>query len=248
MASREAAIKNNLNDRARKVGQFDELTTQDIDALIAFYDFTCLYPGCNVKPATSVDHVKPLSKGGTNTYDNLQLLCVNHNKAKGDEEIDYREGKVFTGENIQGTRKNKRHNWYVIKQDYITSQSSLRELAEKYGTELVAIGERSSAENWVEEREQFCNRITTETTNALAKEQVATRVWAALVTEQAARRFLADNPPVKLHELVAALRLRGEYEGELSSGTQTNILIYLPDNGRTETTIEGTRVIPVVSG
>jgi hypothetical protein len=34
MASREAAIKNNLNDRARKVGQFDELTTQDIDALV----------------------------------------------------------------------------------------------------------------------------------------------------------------------------------------------------------------------
>lgn len=32
MASRENAIKNNLNDRARKVGQFDELTTQDIDA------------------------------------------------------------------------------------------------------------------------------------------------------------------------------------------------------------------------
>jgi hypothetical protein len=98
MASREAAIKNNLNDRARKVGQFDELTTQDIDALIAFYDFTCLYPGCGVKPASSVDHVKPLSKGGTNTFDNLQLLCVNHNKAKGDEEIDYRKGRIFTGE------------------------------------------------------------------------------------------------------------------------------------------------------
>jgi 5-methylcytosine-specific restriction endonuclease McrA len=98
MASREAAIKNNLNDRARKVGQFDQLTTQDIDALIAFYDFTCLVPGCGVKPASSVDHVKPLSKGGTNTFDNLQLLCVNHNKAKGDEEIDYRKGRIFTGE------------------------------------------------------------------------------------------------------------------------------------------------------
>jgi hypothetical protein len=96
MASREAAIKNNLNDRARKVGQFDELTTQDIDALIAFYDYSCLQ--CGEKPASSVDHVKPLSKGGTNTYDNLQLLCVNHNKAKGDEEIDYRKGRIFTGE------------------------------------------------------------------------------------------------------------------------------------------------------
>lgn len=50
MASRENAIKNNLNDRARKVGQFDQLTTQDIDALIAFYDFTCLKCDANPNP------------------------------------------------------------------------------------------------------------------------------------------------------------------------------------------------------
>lgn len=56
MASRENAIKNNLNDRARKVGQFDELTTQDIDALIAFYDYSCLK--CGKKPASSIDLVK----------------------------------------------------------------------------------------------------------------------------------------------------------------------------------------------
>jgi hypothetical protein len=118
MASREAAIKNNLNDRARKVGQFDQLTTQDIDALIAFYDFTCLVPGCGVKPASSVDHVKPLSKGGTNTFDNLQLLCVNHNKAKGDEEIDYRKGRIFTGESEDYSYEmNDEENSY--KNDYV---------------------------------------------------------------------------------------------------------------------------------
>lgn len=95
MASREAAIKNNLNDRARKEGQPDELTTQDIDALVAFYDHTCLK--CGKKPAKSVDHVKPLSKGGTNTLDNLQLLCLNCNKAKGAHQVDYRHGKIFNG-------------------------------------------------------------------------------------------------------------------------------------------------------
>jgi hypothetical protein len=124
MASREAAIKNNLNDRARKVGQFDELTTQDIDALIAFYDFTCLYPGCGVKPASSVDHVKPLSKGGTNTFDNLQLLCVNHNKAKGDEEIDYRKGRIFTGESEDYSYEmNDEENSYKTDNAEIVTQS-----------------------------------------------------------------------------------------------------------------------------
>jgi hypothetical protein len=124
MASREAAIKNNLNDRARKVGQFDELTTQDIDALIAYYDFTCLYPGCGVKPASSVDHVKPLSKGGTNTFDNLQLLCVNHNKAKGDEEIDYRKGRIFTGESEDYSYEmNDEENSYKTDNAEIVTQS-----------------------------------------------------------------------------------------------------------------------------
>jgi hypothetical protein len=124
MASREAAIKNNLNDRARKVGQFDQLTTQDIDALIAFYDFTCLVPGCGVKPASSVDHVKPLSKGGTNTFDNLQLLCVNHNKAKGDEEIDYRKGRIFTGESEDYSYEmNDEENSYKTDNAEIVTQS-----------------------------------------------------------------------------------------------------------------------------
>jgi hypothetical protein len=51
-----------------------------------------------LKPATSVDHVKPLVSGGTNTFDNLQLLCVNCNKGKQDREEDYRKGRIFTGE------------------------------------------------------------------------------------------------------------------------------------------------------
>jgi hypothetical protein len=134
MASREAAIKNNLNDRARKVGQFDELTTQDIDALIAFYDFTCLVPGCGVKPASSVDHVKPLSKGGTNTFDNLQLLCVNHNKAKGDEEIDYRKGRIFTGENEDYSYEmNDEENSYKTANGEISEVASYDRLGRKHG-------------------------------------------------------------------------------------------------------------------
>jgi hypothetical protein len=177
MASRENAIKNNLNDRARKVGQFDELTTQDIDALIAFYDFTCLYPGCGVKPASSVDHVKPLSKGGTNTFDNLQLLCVNHNKQKGDEEIDYREGKVFTRESETATDL-ANADWSRIKTRYLSEEISLRDLANAENVSESAIMKRSAKENWTILRQQYRSKVTAEVSKLLLEKEIKARVVA----------------------------------------------------------------------
>jgi hypothetical protein len=99
MADRPHAIRNDLNRRAREVGLFDqELTLEDLAAVRAFYNFTCLK--CGKRPATSIDHVKPLSEGGQNTLENLQLLCTNDNKAKGNKEEDYRNGKVVPADYV----------------------------------------------------------------------------------------------------------------------------------------------------
>jgi hypothetical protein len=181
MASRENAIKNNLNDRARKVGQFDELTTQDIDALIAFYDYSCLQ--CGEKPASSVDHVKPLSKGGTNTRDNLQLLCTNHNKAKGDEEIDYRNGKVcpadFVAPTAQEKPQNKRGNkvdWNAVRLQYVTGNMSLRDLAEIEGIPFSTLRYQSTESgDWNQQREEHRNKVVTLSEQAIAEKEVKAR-------------------------------------------------------------------------
>lgn len=37
-----------------------------------------------MKPRASIDHVKPVSRGGTDDPDNLQTACVDCNNAKGD--------------------------------------------------------------------------------------------------------------------------------------------------------------------
>lgn len=106
MALRSRAILNNLNDRAREVGIFDQvLTLDDLAAVRAFYDFTCLK--CGAKPAISIDHVKPLSKGGENTRENLQLLCVDCNKVKRDSEEDYRKGRIVPNDYMPANPANR---------------------------------------------------------------------------------------------------------------------------------------------
>lgn len=51
------------------------------------YDYKCL--ACGSLDIT-VDHVVPLSQGGSNTIDNLQPLCQSCNSKKGIQIIDYR--------------------------------------------------------------------------------------------------------------------------------------------------------------
>jgi 5-methylcytosine-specific restriction protein A len=41
----------------------------------------CMAAGCT-KPATDVDHVTALAKGGTSDWDNLQALCHEHHSRK----------------------------------------------------------------------------------------------------------------------------------------------------------------------
>jgi hypothetical protein len=165
MASNERAIINNLNERARHYGGSDapQLTIYDVRAILDFYERTCLK--CGNTPATSIDHVKPLSKGGENSLQNAQVLCVNCNKAKGDEEIDYRQGKVcpadFTAPTAQ-EKTYKKHDWDEIEADYIYSDLSMREIAKKYSVSLRQLGGFAAENDWITKRRNISNKIATE--------------------------------------------------------------------------------------
>jgi hypothetical protein len=222
MASRENAIKNNLNDRARKVGQFDELTTQDIDALIAFYDYSCLQ--CGERPASSVDHVKPLSKGGTNTRDNLQLLCTNHNKAKGDEEIDYRKGRICPADFVAPTAQNKRNDWNSIENEYITTNVSQRFLSDKYGVSVGDIGNRASAENWTEKREQFQSEVRARMISMIAQARADEHVSAMDLCDSMITQFMQEmargKAKITAFDAMNAARFREVLRGGVSNRTE----------------------------
>lgn len=65
------------------------LTAQEWKEIKDKYGNHCIYPGCNSTKVT-LDHVIPLSKGGTHTADNVQPLCLKHNLKKFTKAIDYR--------------------------------------------------------------------------------------------------------------------------------------------------------------
>jgi 5-methylcytosine-specific restriction endonuclease McrA len=64
-------------------------TLQEWKDLCAKYDHRCLKCGRTDRPL-SVDHIIPLSCGGSHRIENLQPLCRNCNSSKGTKRTDYR--------------------------------------------------------------------------------------------------------------------------------------------------------------
>ena len=64
-------------------------------------------------------------------------------------------------------------DWQKIKTEYITTDTSYRKLAQKYGVNYRTICVRSQQEGWIEQREQHTNKTTTKILNAIGRQQVS---------------------------------------------------------------------------
>ena len=62
-------------------------------------------------------------------------------------------------------------DWQKIKTEYITTNTSYRKLAQKYGVSYNAIGNRSRDEKWQDLRDQHLTNTMTKTMNAIASQQ-----------------------------------------------------------------------------
>jgi 5-methylcytosine-specific restriction endonuclease McrA len=83
------AVQGNKRRAMLKAG--GTFTKDEWLSLCEAYGMVCIKPDCDNTDLT-VDHVVPLSNGGTNTIDNIQPLCKSCNSSKGAKTIDYREG------------------------------------------------------------------------------------------------------------------------------------------------------------
>lgn len=84
--------------RARIEGNGGAHTAEDIEALYEIQNKRCA--GCSklLRGNYDIDHVMPVSRGGSNSADNLQLLCGHCNRSKHDalpEQWAHRIGKLF---------------------------------------------------------------------------------------------------------------------------------------------------------
>lgn len=75
-------LANGRNRRARERNAPGKNTASDIKQLMTLQKSKCAVCRCSIKNGYHVDHVIPLSKGGSNDKFNLQLLCQHCNQSK----------------------------------------------------------------------------------------------------------------------------------------------------------------------
>ncbi len=87
----EKSIETTNRRRARKLAAGGTHTEEQWQSLKAFYNHKCLCCGKR-EPEIRLtrDHVIPLTKGGTDSIDNVQPLCARCNSKKNNKHIDYR--------------------------------------------------------------------------------------------------------------------------------------------------------------
>ena len=62
-------------------------------------------------------------------------------------------------------------DWQAIKTEYITTDTSYRKLAQKYGIHYKVISERGKAEGWVELRSQHRDKTLTQTLDKISQQE-----------------------------------------------------------------------------
>ena len=80
---------NAINRRAKNLGSYGILTIYNLESSLYDAEYKCLR--CESKEDLCVDHIIPLSKGGFNTEDNIQILCRRCNSSKSAKIKDYRK-------------------------------------------------------------------------------------------------------------------------------------------------------------
>ena len=109
-------------------------------------------------------------------------------------------------------------DWQAIKTEYITTQTSYRKLAQKYGVSYVQIGNVGRDEKWVELRKQHLDNTFTKTVAAVESAQVARAKKMQTVADKLLLKIesLVDRPgmmPKDVRSLVAAVKDLKEIQG-----------------------------------
>ena len=84
-------------------------------------------------------------------------------------------------------------DWQAIKTEYITTDTSYRKLAQKYGVSATQICNVGRDEKWVEQREQFLSKTTAKTLEKISQQEA---------NRAAKIHSVADKLLLKIEEIV----------------------------------------------
>ena len=109
-------------------------------------------------------------------------------------------------------------DWQAIKTEYITTDTSYRKLAQKYGIHYKVISERGKDEKWVELRSQHKDRTLTKTLDKISQQEANRAVKIHSVADKLLLKIeaLVDRPgmmPKDVRALVAAVKDLKEIQG-----------------------------------
>lgn len=102
-------------------------------------------------------------------------------------------------------------DWQAIKTEYITTDTSYRKLAQKYGVNYQAICHRSKEEGWIAQREQYRNSTITKTLEKISQQEANRAAKIHSVADKLLNKIeaLVDRPgmmPKDVRSLVAAVK------------------------------------------
>lgn len=99
----------------------------------------------------------------------------------------------------------KNIDWTSIKNEYISSEISMRKLAAKHKVDLKSIATHSKQEGWVAQRKEYQNRVQAKT---LQNIEEAASNFQAEVSESARKLLDKVNEVLKLEEALAPRDLK----------------------------------------
>lgn len=113
-------------------------------------------------------------------------------------------------------------DWQAIKTEYITTDTSYRKLAQKYGINVTTIAKTAGAEGWVEQRKQYANETQAKTLEKISQQEANRAVKIHSVADKLLLKIeaLVDRPgmmPKDVRSLVAAVKDLKEIQGVKSA-------------------------------
>ena len=152
-------------------------------------------------------------------------------------------------------------DWQAIKTEYITTQTSYRKLAQKYGIHFKVISERGKDEGWVELRTQYQDKTLTDALNKISKQEASRAAKIYSVADKLLLKIEAmaesGNPldAKCIRALTAAVRdlkeiqnVRSELDRQEQEARIANLRKQTAGNGDDDDDETGVIILPPVMG